>query len=129
MKIYKRKLSGISKSYLLNILIAMVIFFVASMLIGVLYALVLTLFIYSYLIFRTYTFDKVYFEIDGRTLKKMRGKKEIIILDLKNQKIKKVEGRNIFGLQKKSILIGNTIIDCSELDKTTFNDMFTNLPK
>lgn len=129
MKIYKRKLSGISKSYLLNILIAIVVFFVASMLIGVLYALVLTLFIYSYLIFRTYTFDKVYFEIDGRTLKKMRGKKEIIILDLKNQKIKKVEDRNIFGLQKKSILIGNTIIDCSELDKTTFNDMFTNLPK
>lgn len=127
MKIYQRKFSSIVKSYFLNILAALVVLLIAANLVDLIYALIVTFIVYSYLMIQTFILDKTRFELENNKFRKVRGRKKIFEYDLKGKKIRKEITPSVIGHSKKLIYIDNIMINANMLNLETFNNMFTDL--
>lgn len=129
MKIYKRKYSTLIKSYLLNILASFIFLILISNFIELLFGLIATFFLYSYLMYTTFVKERTYFVIEGNSFYKMRGKNKLFEFDRKKYKVKKELKKGVVGYSEMNLVFGNQYVDCSMLDLKTFEQLAIDINK
>lgn len=127
MKIYKRRLSSIVKSYFLNLLASFIFWIIAANFIDMMFSTIATFVIYTILMYYTFVKDNVFFSTEGTIFRKHSGKKVILEYNVKNEKVKKELKKSISGYSAMNIFIGNKLINCSILDVNTYEDLFNDL--